>query len=105
MNVIKDDAAITPLHLAAQNGHLNICEYISEMIEDKNPKISIVEITPLHEGAFYQLFVWLGSATTFESFSGNIDVPLSKYQMDSGENWQKLELFGFKVKIFNSKNY
>ena len=29
-----------------------------------------------HEGAFYQLFVLLSSATSFEPISGNIDVPL-----------------------------
>ena len=33
----------------------------------------------VHEGAFYQLFVQLSSATTFEPISGNIDVPLGKY--------------------------
>ena len=33
----------------------------------------------LHEGVFYQLFVRLSSATTFEPISGNIDVPLGKY--------------------------
>ena len=32
-----------------------------------------------HEGAFYQLFVWLSSATSFEPISGNIDVPLGIY--------------------------
>ena len=57
----------------------------------------------VHEGAFYQLFVRLSSATSFELIFGNIDVPLGIYQLDSGENWRKLELYIFKVKTFNSK--
>ena len=57
----------------------------------------------MHIGAFYQLFVRLSSATSFEPIFGNIDVPLGLYQLDSGENWRKLELFSFKVKNFNSK--
>ena len=30
----------------------------------------------VQEGAFYQLFVLLSSATSFEPISGNFDVPL-----------------------------
>ena len=33
----------------------------------------------VHEGAFYQLFVRLSSATSFEPIFGNIDVPLGIY--------------------------
>ena len=34
------------------------------------------QVCPVHEGAFYQLFVRLSSATSFEPIFGNIDVPL-----------------------------
>ena len=36
-------------------------------------------VSPFHEGAFYQLFVWLSSATSFEPIFGNIDVSLGIY--------------------------
>ena len=57
----------------------------------------------IHEGAFYQLFVRLSSTTSLKPIIGKIDAPLGKYQLDSDKNWQKLELFNFKLKIFNSK--
>ena len=57
----------------------------------------------LHEGAFYQLFVRLSSATSFEPISGNVGIQLGQHSLDSGENWRKLELYSFKVKTFNSK--
>ena len=34
---------------------------------------------PLHEGAFYQVFVRLSTATSFELISGTIDVPLGQH--------------------------
>ena len=40
---------------------------------------SLEKIWGLHEGAFYQLFVRLSSATSFEPIFGNIDVPLGIY--------------------------
>ena len=40
---------------------------------------------------------------SFDPISGNIGTPLGQHQLDSGENWRKLELFGFKFKIFTSK--
>ncbi len=57
----------------------------------------------MHKSAFYQLFVPFSSVTSFEPIFGNIDVPLDLYELNSDENWQKLELFSFKVKNFNSK--
>ena len=57
----------------------------------------------VHIGAFYQLFVRLSTATSFELISGNIDVPLGQLSLDSGETWQKFELCSFKLKIFTSK--
>ena len=33
----------------------------------------------VHEGAFYQLFVQLSTATSFETIFGNIDAPLGQY--------------------------
>ena len=41
--------------------------------------IKMILIQTLHEGAFYQLFVRLSSATSFEPIFGNIDVPLGIY--------------------------
>ena len=41
----------TPLHYAASKGHLTICEYIIDKVEDKNPK-DINGRTPLHYAAF-----------------------------------------------------
>ena len=33
----KDNEGCTPLHCAAQEGHLEVAEYIAGQIEDKNP--------------------------------------------------------------------
>ena len=41
-----NDEGVTPLHLAAENGHLNVCEYIMMRIEEKNPA-DIYGVTPL----------------------------------------------------------
>ena len=41
----------TPLHYAASKGHLKVCEYIVDKVEDKNPK-DINGRTPLHYAAF-----------------------------------------------------
>ena len=57
----------------------------------------------VHDRAFYQLFVRLSSATSFEPIFGNIDMQLGIYQLGSGEKWRKLELFNFKVEIFTTK--
>ena len=40
----------TPLHFAASKGHLKICKYIVDKVEDKNPKC-INGRTPLHYAA------------------------------------------------------
>ena len=37
----------TPLHSAAQNGHLNVCDYIIGKVENKNPGRNDGD-TPLH---------------------------------------------------------
>ena len=34
----KDNNGETPLHYAAENGHLAVCQYIMEEVDDKNPK-------------------------------------------------------------------
>ena len=44
---------------------------------EKKEKFGMIET--VHEGAFYQLFVRLSSATSFEPIFGNIDVPLGIY--------------------------
>merc|ERR1719367_187457 len=41
---------VTPLHLAAENGHLEIVEFLTARIEDKNPSDDN-GMTPLHDGA------------------------------------------------------
>ena len=40
----------TPLHLAAENGHLVVCRLIITIAEEKNPK-DIFQNTPLHYAA------------------------------------------------------
>ena len=37
----------SPLHLAAENGHLPVCEYILDMVEEKNPQNQYGK-TPYH---------------------------------------------------------
>ena len=37
----------TPLHVASENGHLEVCKLIIEKVNDKNPKCEILK-TPLH---------------------------------------------------------
>ena len=34
----KDDYGKTPLHYAAENGHLGVCQLILEKVHEKNPK-------------------------------------------------------------------
>ena len=46
----KNDFGWTPLHSAAENGHLEVCKLIIEKIEDKSPK-SNFDKTPLHLAA------------------------------------------------------
>ena len=33
----RSDGGYTPLHIAASNGHLEICQIILEEVDDKNP--------------------------------------------------------------------
>ena len=44
-----DVLGFTPLHLAAQNGHMKICQLIIGNVADKNPKA--LGWTPLHFAA------------------------------------------------------
>ena len=47
---MKDDQGWTPLHLAAHNGHLAVCDFILQNAMDINPKDS-EGWTPLHSAA------------------------------------------------------
>ena len=44
----KNGDGTTPLHLAAINGHFNVCELIIKNSEEKNPADSFGD-TPLHD--------------------------------------------------------
>ena len=46
----RDKCGMTPLHMAAQKGHLEVCKMIMECLEDKNPIDRLGE-TPLHFAA------------------------------------------------------
>ena len=47
----KDISGWTPLHWAASNGHLSVCQLIVENVDDKNPK-SNGGMTPLQLAVF-----------------------------------------------------
>ena len=46
----ENDWGDTPLHFAAYNGHMDICQFFMERIVDKNPK-DRCGLTPLHAAA------------------------------------------------------
>ena len=46
----RDNHGQTPLHLAAKNGHLNVCKAIIKEANDKNPKDN-QGMTPFHFAA------------------------------------------------------
>ena len=46
----KSESNLTPLHLAARKGHLEVCKILLENNVDKNPR-NINEYTPLHFAA------------------------------------------------------
>ena len=46
----KNNLGFTPLHFAAQNGHLELCKIVFKNIKKKNPRTS-VGITPLYLAA------------------------------------------------------
>ena len=58
----RDLNEVTPLHVAANGGHLQICRAIIEKLIDKNPKCN-AGVTPLHRAAesgrvgIYQLII------------------------------------------------
>ena len=47
----KDELGMTPLHLAAQEGHFEICQLFLQNVQNKNPKNNAQD-TPLHLAAF-----------------------------------------------------
>ena len=46
IKIAKSDGK-TPLHLAAQEGHFEVCDYILTLVNDKNPRDENGQ-TPLH---------------------------------------------------------
>ena len=48
----------TPLHFAAGNGHLNICNLIIEIVQDKNPATALLEDIH-HFNVLQKMVVWL----------------------------------------------
>ena len=46
----KDELGMTPFHLAAQEGHFEICQFFLQNVKDKNPKDNAQD-TPLHIAA------------------------------------------------------
>ena len=48
---IKGDAGYTPLHAAAENGHVEVCRLIMDAVEDISPKTKKDKTTPLHLAA------------------------------------------------------
>ena len=47
---IKDDFGRTPLHVAVEYRHFNICQFICENVKEKNPRCMDGK-TPLHLAA------------------------------------------------------
>ena len=79
---------MTPLHIAAYEGHLDICKLISNELEIKNP-VSIYGNTPLHLAAkngHVETFKFLANSLGDLTLRNNKDeTPLSlaeKNQMD-----------------------
>ena len=50
-----DNHGVTPLHFAAESGHLKVCEVIMKSLQDKNPPTSN-GYTPLHIAAIHGHF-------------------------------------------------
>ena len=46
------NGGMTPLHVAAQKGHLKLCKFIMDSVHNKNPG-NVENFTPLHLAAKY----------------------------------------------------
>ena len=51
----------TPLHCAAENGHLSVCKLIVENVDDKNPK-DFMGTTPIHLTRNQEIINLIGNA-------------------------------------------
>ena len=98
----------TPLHYAASKGHLKVCEYIVDKVEDKNPK-DINGKTPLHYAAFnghlqvYNLImpkvqdknpydIYKFTPLHYAAFHGHL--PICKYILDNVSNKNPKTILG-----------
>ena len=71
-----DTDGSTPLHEAARNGHLEICEMIADKFVDKNPKDQKGR-TPYHEAAQWgrvPVCAWLYHGKYYAHFFNSYEV-------------------------------
>ena len=98
----------TPLHLAAQAGHLKICKLILEEVEERSPRENLQGDTPLHYAArkghleVYKLIadsvqdknpVDKYGNTPFHSFARKGNFAACKFIMDDKGIWKKFTTF------------
>ena len=98
----------TPLHLAAQVGHIRICKLILEEVEERSPRENLQGDTPLHYAArkghleVYKLIadsvqdknpVDKYGNTPFHSFARKGNFAACKFIMDDKGIWKKFTTF------------
>ena len=98
----------TPLHLAAQVGHLRICKLILEEVEERSPREDLQGDTPLHYAASFghlEVYKLIADSvqdknpvdnygnTPFHSAARNGNFAACKFIMDDKGIWQKFNTF------------
>ena len=94
----------TPLHYAAQNGHLKIVKHLSTLVKEKNPPDSN-GATPLHLAAMFghlEIVTFLHQNTKDKTPKWNGKTPT-----DLAAKWGHLEVVKYLVEEFQNevKNY